>query len=261
MPSITTTPTVEQDLALAADLVRTAGDMALSMRDRGLSVRQKTSRSDVVTAADESAELLVSTRLRGTRPDDGIVGEEGAQQVSRSGRTWVVDPVDGTYNFASGLGHWCSALALRDDEGTVLGAVYQPQTGELWVGGRSLPTTLGGEPLPPLEDAPLAELCAATYLHPTWFADDGVRGAWQRAASRAATIRMLGSGSVDLASVASGRIGVWFQHSCPEWDWLPGQALVEAAGGTTQVVPAGGVDWFVAGRPTAVAEVAALLRG
>lgn len=254
-------PTPAQDLALATDLVRTAGDLARSMRDRGLAVREKTSRSDVVTAADEAAELLVSTRLRTTHPEDGIVGEEGAQQPSASGRTWVIDPVDGTYNFASGLAHWCCALALRDDEGTALGAVYQPQSGELWAVARGEGTTLDGEPLPPLVDAPLAQVCAATYLHPTWFAREGVREAWQRAATRAATMRMLGSGSVDLASVASGRLGVWFQHSCPEWDWLPGQALVEGAGGATRVVAAGGVDWFVAGLPTAVDEVCALLVG
>ena len=71
-----------------------------------------------------SAEDLVARRLLEERPEDGVVGEEG---TSRPGeRTWYVDPVDGTYNFVSGLGMWCSAIALADADGVVLGAVYQP---------------------------------------------------------------------------------------------------------------------------------------
>ena len=70
---------------------------------------------------------------------------------------------------------------------------------------------------------------------------------------------MLGSGSCDLAGVAGGRIGVWAQHSCPDWDWLPGQALVVAAGGRAEVVEHRGHRWHVAGNHQAVAELLAVL--
>jgi fructose-1,6-bisphosphatase/inositol monophosphatase family enzyme len=90
---------------------------------------------------------------------------------------------------------------------------------------------------------------------------DTLREPWLRAISGAATVRMFGSGSCDLAAVAGGRIGVWAQQSVPEWDWLPGAALVTAAGGRAEQIEAYGHVWSVAGRPTAVERVIAALRG
>ena len=100
-----------------------------------------------------------------------------------------------------------------------------------------------------------------TYLHPTFMSDDAVREPWLRVVSGAATIRMLGAGSVDLANIAAGQMGAWMQHSVPDWDWLPGKALVEAVGGRCVKVDAGGVTWCVAGNPQVVDEVAVRLRG
>lgn len=249
------------DVALAAALTREAAQLAARMRAEGLRAQHKTSISDVVTAADHAAEDLVASSLARLRPHDGIVGEEGAEATSTTGRTWVIDPVDGTYNFLSGLGTWCSALALRDGSGLVLGAVHQPAVDEAWIGGRDLPTRLNGTRVGQLADLPLAEVAMATYLHPAVLPDDSLREPGLAAVSGAATVRMFGSGSCDLAAVAAGRIGVWAQQSVPEWDWLPGAALVTAAGGRTEQVEVRGHVWSVAGRPTAVEQVLAALRG
>src|SRR5512138_3390101 len=119
------------------------------MRLAGLQTRHKTSLSDVVSAADHAAEDMIVARLRQVRPDDGVVGEEGTNTPGRGARTWFIDPVDGTYNFLAGLPYWCSAVALADDEGPVLGAVYHPTSNELWLGGRGAPITCNGVPLPP----------------------------------------------------------------------------------------------------------------
>ncbi|MRK01957.1 inositol monophosphatase [Aeromicrobium sp. S22] len=248
------------DLELATALVSEAGALAALMRADGLSAEQKTSVSDVVTAADRAAEDLVTSTLERLRPADGLLGEEGAQHDGTSGRRWVIDPVDGTYNFFSGLAYWCSALALEDADGTVLGAVHQPVTGETWLGGRDHPTTLDGVPVAPLADRPLSECSLATYVHPSTLADPDVREVWLALVQASATPRVLGSGSCDLAGVAGGRVGVWAQHSCPDWDWLPGQALVRAAGGRAEVVEHRGHRWHVAGNPQAVAELLDVLR-
>ena len=186
-----------------------------------------------------------------------MIGEEGAD---RSGaRTWFVDPVDGTYNFLSGLPVWCSALALVDDEGPVLGAVYAPVTDELWLGGRSSPLTRNGVALPPLTERPLAEISIAAYLHPGRMDDAEYRATFLRVARGAATVRMLGSGSVELAAVASGRLGLWLQADSALWDWYPGAALVRAAGGVTREVQQGGHLWRLAGDRRSVEEAAALI--
>ncbi|WP_312178572.1 inositol monophosphatase family protein [Arthrobacter sp.] len=262
----------EADFVLAASLVREAGALAFAMRKEGLTGQQKTSVSDVVTAADHAAETLVVDTLRRLRPEDGIVGEEGSSHAGTSGRTWVIDPVDGTYNFLSGSSYWCSALALRTEEtpgqpadepaeapAVLLGAVFAPQEDNLWLGGPGRPATLNGVELPALPDAGLDRLSAGTYLHPTWLQHEDVAGPWMRAAQGSATIRMLGSGSCDLGSVAMGRLGAWFQHSCPEWDWLPGKAIVEAAGGTTAIQEVHGFRWHIAGPAAAVRQIQRLL--
>jgi fructose-1,6-bisphosphatase/inositol monophosphatase family enzyme len=275
------------------------------MRADGLVTERKTSITDLVSAADRSAEALIAERLRAARPGDGILGEEGTADepaewrvnppsgeeylatrpeksplgedvgACRGGgagaRTWVVDPVDGTYNFLAGLPIWCSALALapggrpeagEPDAEPLLGAVYQPATDELWLGGPGRPTTRNGDAVRPVRpDRGLAQLSLAAYLHPPRLAEDGPRAAWLRALGGAATIRTLGSASVELAAVASGRLGAWLQLDCPPWDWLPGSALVRAAGGATAVLDAHGHRWHAAGPARAVAELTALVRG
>ncbi len=246
------------DLSLAAELVRGAGELAASMLRDGLRTEHKTSVSDVVSAADHAAEELIVARLRSERPGDGIVGEEGTSDPG-DGRTWYVDPVDGTYNFLSGLQVWCAALALADPGKAPLGAVYQPSAGELWLGGPHAATTCNGRPVQALADRALREVSLATYLHPTTLPDDSLRRPLLRVLERAATVRMLGSGSVELAAIAGGRLGVSVQADSLPWDWLPGAALVVAAGGAAEIVETDGHRWHVAGNRRAVRDVAELL--
>lgn len=252
------------DYQLASALVREAGQLALLMRMAGLQSQQKTSFSDVVTAADHAAEAYVLEQLQRCRPEDGIMGEEGAAVAGTSGRTWVIDPVDGTYNFLHGSTYWCSAIALKDASDVLLGAIFQPEEDKLWLGGAAHAATLNGEALTVFRDGArngtiLAELGAATYIHPTWLMDPLCAMPWHAAATSAAALRMLGSGSCDLGRVADGQLGCWFQHSCPEWDWLPGKAIVRAAGGATDTVWINGLQWFMAGGTTAVRELRAAL--
>lgn len=249
------------DAALAADLVREAGLLARRMRAEGLVAEHKTSVSDIVTAADKAAERLIVDRLAAERPDDAVVGEEGTDRPGTSGRSWVIDPVDGTYNFHHGLSWWCSAIALEDADDVLLGAVFHPHDEALFVGGPDLPSTRNGEPMPQLADVALDQTCATTYLHPP-FDDPEIGAAFIRAASGTATLRMLGSGTMDAMAIAQGQLGVSFQHSVSDWDRLPGAAIIRGVGGEARRTTAGGVVWSVAGAPTAVAEVcAALERG
>lgn len=265
------------DTDLAAKLLREAGALAQSIRARGLTElhagsHRKSNVADFATAADLAAENHLFGSLRTARPDDSILGEEGAFHEGSSGRCWVVDPVDGTYNFASGSAYWCAALALvipavntgttadpTSDAEVLLGAVYQPEEDKLWLGGTTQAATLNGDPIY-VGPAPLGQLAAGTYIHPSWLADPSAAVPWKNAAELPATLRMLGSGSCDLGRVAQGELGVWFQHSCPVWDWLPGKGIVEAAGGDTAVVRVNGLDWYVAGPSGAVAELEGALR-
>jgi fructose-1,6-bisphosphatase/inositol monophosphatase family enzyme len=248
------------DISLAAELVREAGTLASEMLRQGLEVRYKTSLSDVVSAADHASEEQISARLAESRPDDGLVGEEGARKTSQ-GRTWYVDPVDGTYNFLSGIPYWCSAVGLVDAAGPVLGAVYYPDVDQLWVGGRDTPTTINGEPVTRLVSQGLSKISIATYYHPRHLPDRQRLTAWQSVVASAATLRILGSASIDLAGVASSRLGVFLQANLNGWDWYPGAALVIGAGGLADELVVGGNLWQIAGNQQAVEDVKNALQG
>jgi fructose-1,6-bisphosphatase/inositol monophosphatase family enzyme len=243
------------DFELAAELVRDAGLLAARMLRDGLTAHRKTSVSDVVSAADHAAEELIAARLAADRPADGVVGEEGTAR--RGERTWFVDPVDGTYNFLSGIPVWCSALALTDPDGLVLGAVYDPSADDLWIGGRDHPTERNGTPVEALTERPLSDVSIASYLHPTTLPDASARLPLLAAVEGAATVRMLGSGSVEMAYVAGGRLGAVLQLNALDWDRLPGAALVQAAGGCCEHFTAHGHTWHAAGNRQAVDEIVA----
>jgi myo-inositol-1(or 4)-monophosphatase len=247
------------DVSLAAELVREAGTMASEMLRQGLETRYKTSISDVVSAADQAAEEQITRRLVESRPEDGLVGEEGARKAG-DGRTWYVDPVDGTYNFLSGIPYWCSAVGLVDADGPLLGAVYYPAIDQLWLGGRESPTTVNGEPVPTLLSQPLSEVSIATYLHPRHLGDRQRLVAWESVVATAATVRILGSASVDMASVASSRLGVFLQANLSGWDWYPGAALVIGAGGVADEFVLSRNRWQIAGNAQAVEDVKTALR-
>ncbi len=280
---------LQDNADLATAVVRRAGSLAARMRATGVETQFKTSISDVVTEADHSAERQVFETLASLRPDDGILGEEGTNKPSESGYTWVIDPVDGTYNFTSGSDYWCSAVALvkgdtrdlsdlkvlNDPARVVLGAVHRPATGETWIGGPELGTTRidneGNAEELRIEGvegpSALSQISVGTYLHSTVFGqasgadsdpeDTADIAAWSRAVSASATWRVKGSASIDLASVAGGQFGAWFQRDVKPWDWLPGYALVLGAGGAGDLVG----RWRVAGSAQAVAELAEILGG
>jgi len=245
-------------MSLAAELVREAGTLATVMLREGLEIRYKTSISDVVSAADHAAEERISRKLVESRPDDGLVGEEGARRAG-NGRTWYIDPVDGTYNFLSGIPYWCSAVGLIDSDGPLLGAVYYPAMDQLWLGGRESPTTVNGEPVPTLVNQPLSEVSVATYLHPRHIGDRQRLTAWESVVAGAATVRILGSASVDMAGVASSWFGAFLQANLNGWDWYPGAALVIGAGGVAEELLVGENRWQVAGNAETVEDVTAAL--
>ncbi len=258
----------DDDAALAQALVYNAGRLAWRMREAGLTTEYKTSVSDVVTVADKAAEEFIATTLRTLRPEDGLLGEEGTSAPSHSGRTWVIDPVDGTYNFTTGSDYWCSALALvegdpEDPDLLHFGAVHRPAMGYTWFGGADFPTTVDGRPVGRLDDAPLnvtpERTCLGGYLHPTDIADPAVGAAYTAVVKEFATVRWNGSASVDLGNVSQGNTGCWMQHSVLPWDLLPGRALVEGAGGRVERVEAAGKLWSVAGAPASVAKVVEIL--
>lgn len=245
------------DVQLAARAVRAGADAALTVaREGGLEVETKLSSSDLVSRADTASEAAIADLIRAERPDDGLLGEEGASADSANGRRWVIDGIDGTFNFLSGIPHWCVAVGLEVDGEPAVGAVYDPNAGELFVGGAGHPTTAGGAPARVRTGRALEQASVATYLREDKSRD---RAAWlARIVDRAGVVRAGGAGTLELAWIAAGRVDAFAQPNVSPWDWVPGAALVRHAGGTATVL-AGDPAWHLAGAPALVDALAALV--
>ena len=117
--------------ALALSVTESAGNLLME-RPSTLDVHQKSSAVDFATQMDHLSEKLIVESLLAARPDDGIIGEEGTNRPSKSGLTWVIDPLDGTVNYFYGLPGWSVSIAAKDALGTLVGIVYSPTVQTLW---------------------------------------------------------------------------------------------------------------------------------
>jgi fructose-1,6-bisphosphatase/inositol monophosphatase family enzyme len=238
------------DRALAERLVRVAGALALELR--GVPAEVKSGATDVVTAADRRAEAALVALLRSERPGDGVVGEEGAA-VAGDERRWLLDPVDGTLNYALGLPAWCAAVALLDAEGAAVSAVYDPVADELFSAARGDGATLNAAPLRVGAAPALADAVVATFVDVR--RRDAAAVAGTEALLRGVgSLRAVGSGTLELAWVAAGRLHGWVQADVEPWDWHPGALLVAEAGGIPRVA---GRWHAAAATPALAAEIVA----
>jgi myo-inositol-1(or 4)-monophosphatase len=249
------------DLDLAGRAVRAGAAAALAERDAagrdghgdGLGVEVKASPTDFVSRADTAAEAAIVALLRAERPDDGVLGEEGAAAEGTSGRRWVVDGIDGTFNFLSGIAHWCVAVGLEEGGVPVAGAVYDPSADELFLGGDGVPFVVNGAAAAVRTGRTLAEATVATYLRPDKSEHRG--HTLSRLVDAIGIVRAGGAGTLELAWIAAGRVDAWAQPNVSPWDWIPGAALVRAAGGVVEVLD-GDPAWHLAGAPELVGALA-----
>jgi myo-inositol-1(or 4)-monophosphatase len=183
------------------------------------------------------------------------LGEETGERAGTSGRRWTVDALDGTLNFVSGIPLFCCAVALEDPAGGAAAAVLDPVRDELFSAARGEGAWLDGRRLELGPGPSLGAAVVGTYVGATRAALlDGVRSV----VAAEAQVRSFGSGSLELAWVAAGRLGAWVQVRPARWDWLPGAVLVEQAGGTAAALD-GQTGWHGAAARELHAELARLL--
>jgi fructose-1,6-bisphosphatase/inositol monophosphatase family enzyme len=245
------------DLELAARAVRAGARAALEATTReGLDIASKLSPADLVSNADTAAEAAIVALLDAERPRDAILGEEGASRTTRAGRRWVIDGIDGTFNFLSGIPHWCVAVGLEQDGEPTTGAVYDPSADELFLAAPGHPTTVNGRPARVRTGRALNQAGLATYLREDKSKD---RETWLATlVDHTGVVRAGGAGTLALAWVAAGRVDAWAQPNVSDWDWIPGAALVRHAGGTATVLD-GDPAWHLAGPRELVAELEQLV--
>lgn len=217
--------------ALAEEAARAAGALLLEHLDQvRTDVQTKSSGTDMVSEVDRAAEALIVEHLLGTRPDDGMVGEEGTNRTGSSGVQWIVDPLDGTTNYLYGLAGFGVSIAAEADGEVVAGVVLDVVRDELFAAVRGAGATKDGRPI---QTSPARHL--ATALVATGFSYDSDRRARQASAlvavlPRVRDIRRFGAAAVDLCSVACGRVDAYFERGLAPWDLAAGGLIAAEAG-------------------------------
>src|SRR5262249_41152797 len=187
---------------------------------------------NLVTEMDRRSEALIVEAIQRHFPDHGILAEERGRIEGASAHRWIVDPLDGTTNYAHGLPIYCVSIALEIAGGLVLGVVYDPQRDECFVAERGGGATLTGARLSVSAPATLGESLLSTgYQYDIRSASRNNLAEHAALLMRSHSVREIGSAVLNLASVAAGRLDAFWELSLGAWDVAAGALLVEEAGG------------------------------
>lgn len=216
-------------LDLAKSIGKEAGQL-LSKRPDDFELSIKSSAIDFATQMDKASEDLIVSRILAARPEDGIIGEEGSNKVSKSGITWVIDPLDGTVNYVYNLPGWNICIAAKDSEGVQIGVVVAPSINGFWYarkGGGAFyndkqihcnePVTLNGA------------LLSTGFAYELERRNEQAKLA-SKLLPQVRDIRRLGAAGVDLCYVATGIVDGFYEYGLNEWDYSAGGLIATEAG-------------------------------
>lgn len=224
-------------LALAIDVAREAGDVLLAHLAMPLEIQEKGRRADLVTAADRASEAIVVERLRAAFPSATMLAEESGTSAGTSDERWIVDPLDGTTNFAHGYPIFCVSIGYERAGEIVAACVYAPALGECFAAERGAGATRNGERIAVSRIAHLGDAMTCTGFHPADYARNG--RFFEAVSNRAQAVRRDGSAALDLAYTACGRFDGFWEFDLSPWDVAAGWLLVTEAGGCVTRIDGG----------------------
>jgi myo-inositol-1(or 4)-monophosphatase len=221
---------LDERQAAMAEVIQDAGRLALDFfRDRDALAVEHKGQQDLVSVADRAVEDLIRKELAARFPDDPVLGEEGGGGGDEA-RTWVLDPIDGTFNFLKGIPCWGVVAAYVVDGRTVLGLTYDAVHDELFVARRGRGATRNGAPVRVSGNAGVDQSCLG-FAYSFRQSQESYVGMVQGALAHGFEHRRCGSTAVQLCWVADGRCDGLATLYCSSWDAIAGLLLVEEAGG------------------------------
>jgi myo-inositol-1(or 4)-monophosphatase len=228
---------------VAIDAARAAGRLLHEARAEARQIAYKGAPTNLVTEMDARAEALVLEYLVGAFPDDAVLAEESGARRGRSGRRWIVDPLDGTTNYAHGVPIYAVSIGLEREGEIVLGVVFDPNHDELFVAERGRGASLNEAPLAVSRAATLDESLLATGF-PYAIRETRETNLPEYAAFSLCTrgVRRMGSAVLYLSYVAAARLDGYWELRLGPWDAAAGALLVEEAGGRVSNLEGGPLD-------------------
>ncbi|MBZ4189218.1 inositol monophosphatase family protein [Niabella beijingensis] len=199
---------------------------------QSFSIQHKEGRNNLVTDADHASERAIIEVIRSHYPDHFILTEESGELVQESDYKWIIDPLDGTINFAHGIPINCVSVGVEYKKEIILGMVYNPHMNELFFAEKGKGATLNGLPLKVSEETEAMRSCLVTGFPYVYInMENGPLQVFERFIKEGVPVRRLGAAAIDLCWVAAGRFDGFYEHKLEAWDSAAGYLIVEEAGG------------------------------
>jgi myo-inositol-1(or 4)-monophosphatase len=237
----------------AAAVAQEAALLAARMRANGMAATQMKGAQDFLTEADGATERFIRERLEALFPGEPILGEEGGGNAPKDGPLWILDPIDGTSNFARGGDRWCVSIGMALDGRAVVGAVARQAPEELITGAEGCGAMLNGTPI---RAAGTDDFARAT-IEVGWSlrrAPEAYVALVGRVMAVGAGVRSSGSGTLGLVETAIGRLDAYLELHINAWDAAAALAIAREAGCWTNEFDSG--DWLASGNPICFAAPA-----
>jgi myo-inositol-1(or 4)-monophosphatase len=213
--------------------VEAAAKEILSFNDLDFKVSNKEGINNLVTEVDHASEKAILEVIKKNHPDHQILTEESGALVQDSQYKWIIDPIDGTVNFAHRIPICCISIGLEHNGQMILGAVYNPYIKEMFIAERGKGATLNDRPISVSKKDKVINACMVTGFPYTYLDEpNGPLEVFERFIRRGVPVRRLGSAAMDLCWVAAGRFDAFYEHKLQAWDSAAGFLIVEEAGGT-----------------------------
>ncbi len=225
---------MSERLEAAIEIAREVGALQRERFDGPRVIETKSSVIDLVTDVDRASDELIVRRIADAFDDTILTEETGRAREGRSGYRWVIDPLDGTTNYAHGFPHYAVSLGIERDGERTAGVVYDPMRDELFSAERGAGAFLNGKTISVSRAAKLEESLLATgFSYDVHTGELQNLEYFERFLRRARAVRRAGSAALDLAYVACGRFDGFWELSLHSWDVAAGLLLIEEAGGRT----------------------------
>lgn len=199
---------------------------------KNLKITNKEGINNLVTEADHASDKAIMDTIRESFPDHFILSEEAGELTMDSTYKWIIDPIDGTVNYAHGIPLCCVSIGVEHEGKMILGAVYNPLLDEFFIAEKGKGATLNGEKISVSDKSTVMDSCIVTGFPYTYLdMPNGPLDVFDRFIRRGVPVRRLGSAAIDLCWVAAGRFDGFYEHKLNAWDSAAGFLMVEEAGG------------------------------
>jgi myo-inositol-1(or 4)-monophosphatase len=213
--------------------VHSAADVIRSFDDHDFRVSNKEGINNLVTEVDLASEKVIIETIKASFPGHDIISEEVGELLQDSEYRWIIDPIDGTVNFAHRIPICCISIGLEKAGQMIMGAVFNPFMNELYIAERGEGATLNGKKIRVSAKEKVENACLVTGFPYTYLDEpNGPLQTFERFIRKGIPVRRLGSAAIDLCWVAAGRFDGFYEHKLQAWDSAAGFIIVEEAGGT-----------------------------